>query len=214
MIAIFLKGTIIDFVNSKSGNIAFMLEDKEKNLYYCYTTQKKPFGTKLDEVALIGSILTQKKIKIEYLYNITRNSETSFNEPKNDWIYKLSCSISIILTIIFIISMIYVFYISSYYSFMLSYTISIIIIISIVPNLIIVWAITYLLSNSRRRGKILQNQIKMLKDDLQKLISEESSRNNSNIEAQSGINNCTYCGKEVPLNARFCTICGNELNNE
>ena len=62
-----LEGRVKQFVKSESGNLAFMLEDNQGNVHYCFSAGKKPMLNSSDNLVLIGSYLSGNKFSIKGL---------------------------------------------------------------------------------------------------------------------------------------------------
>ena len=173
-----LEGRVKQFIKSESGNLAFMLEDNQGNMNYCFSTVKKPIINSSDHLVLFGSYLSASKFRVSFILNKTKNTEENLIDTKFDWTYKVSLILAILVTCGFVLSL---FLTPRYpygsYGYIYSYITLIFSIIFIVPIMIVLWILTAVFSKSRKKGSNLDREILKLKEkihlDYSKQIAEK-----------------------------------------
>ena len=223
---IVLKGRVKEFTRSESGNLAFMFEDKNGDIRYCFSPTKKPFINISDELIIIGSLISGAKVRINYIINKTRNSEESLIESKADWTYYVSLIFSIIVTAGLIISILFLTGIIPSGSgsiwgaigSIFSMVISLVMTILLIPVAIILWSLTIAFAKKKKQGSELENQVLNIKKEiygvqkpLQTNISSEPST--GEIEVEKPVIKgrfCSHCGEKLPPEAKFCPKCGSQ----
>ena len=160
-----LEGRIKQLVKSESGNLAFMLEDNQGNVHYCFSAGKKPILNSSDRLVLIGSYLSGNKFRISFILNKTKNTEENLIETKSDWTYKVSLVLAILVTCGLLLYLIFrpVMFPYGTYSYVYSIIITIMSIIFFIPLMIILWILTVVFSKSRKKGSELDREILRLK---------------------------------------------------
>ena len=227
---IILEGYIKQFVKSESGNIAFMLEDAQGSLHYCFSPSKKPLISLSDKIAIIGSELSGNKVRINYILNKTRNSEDNLIETKKDWLYYLALSFAIIVTGGFIFALLFTLGIfpmqsSSMWgslSYIFNFVFSILLVILFLPLMIILWVLTFLFSKKRSKESALEIEIENMKNLIREktTISPQIKPSELIQMEEKGIPNegqligkiryCAHCGEKLPSEAQFCPKCGSK----
>jgi hypothetical protein len=216
---IVLKGKIREFAKSEAGNLAFMLEDTQGTLHYCFSpTKRATFGIS-DNIIIYGTSHAGNKIRINYILNKTRNTEDILIETKKDWTYITSLVFSIISTAIFVFSLLTLVGIIpinlfGIYSSMLNFIFSLVIVILFLPVIIILWALTIAFSKKRKQSEDLIQQIENIKQNYgikepSRAIITQSEPNIQSEETLSGaVKFCSHCGAQLPPEAKFCSKCG------
>jgi len=206
-----LEGKIKQFVKSESGNLAFMLEDNQGNVHYCFSAGKKPILNLSDKIVLIGSYLSGNKFKISFVLNKTKNTEENLIDTKSDWTYNVSLVLAILVTCGFVLYLIFGPLMFPYgsYSYVYSIVITIFLIVFFIPIMLILWVLTAFFSKSRKKGSELDRQILKLKEEYFNKAPSTSA-----IETMDTItkpNFCPNCGGKLPAEAKFCPSCGSEF---
>ncbi|TFG03576.1 MAG: zinc-ribbon domain-containing protein [Promethearchaeota archaeon] len=217
--SIVLEGQVKNFVKSDAGNLAFMLEEPGGSLHYCFSPVKNVSLGISDEVIVYGSSQSANKIRVNYLMNKTRNTENTLIETKQSWTYSVSLIFSIIITILFVISLLFLLRIipvsvigtiDSIFNFVFA----LIMVITLLPVLIIMWVLTSAFRKKRSESEELAKRIKDVKKELG--VSEPDTLNTSQKQAEvqnesisSGTAKfCAHCGERLPPEAKFCSKCG------
>ncbi len=224
---IVLEGIVKSFTKSYSGNLSFMLEDSQNNLHYCFSTKKRPALSPSDKIVVIGSTTTRNKVRINYLINQSRNTEENMLEASNDWMYYVSLVSAILITIGFVVAILYslgIFTVDYGYMgiFGSIYTmiISIVLIILILPAMIIFWVLTNSFSKKRKRDVQLIEEVSRIKENLSgsvklsikspEVMKEPISVQKQDISYSSRPQFCAQCGTKISFEAKFCPSCGSE----
>ena len=225
--AIILEGIVKSFTKSYSGNLSFMLEDSQNNLHYCFSTKKRPNLSPSDNIVVIGSTTTGNKVRINYIINQSRNTEESMLEGSNDWMYYVSLVSAILVTIGFVVAIIFslgIFPVDYGYMgiFGSIYTmiISIFLIILLLPAMIIFWVLTNSFSKKRKSAVQLIEDVSRIKENFSGSVkssikSPEVMRASTSVQKQGDSYSsrpqfCAHCGTKMSFEARFCPSCGSE----
>ena len=206
-----LNGRVKHFVKSESGNSAFMLEDNQGNVHYCFSAGKKPILNSSDNLVLIGSYLSGNKFRISFILNKTKNTEENLIDTKFDWTYKVSFVLAILVTCGLLLYLIFGSFLFPYgsYSYVYSIVITIFSIVFFVPLMIILWVLTVFFSKSRKKGSELERDILKLKEEYcSKVLATSTIKTVDKITKQ---NFCPNCGGIFPPEAKFCPNCGSEF---
>jgi len=216
--SIILEGKLNQFVRSEAGNLAFMLEESDGSLHYCFSPIKDVSLGISDDLLIYGSQQAANKVRINYILNKTRNTEAVLIERKQSWTYTISLIFSIIVTVLFVISLLFllrVFPINySTIGSIFNFIFSLIMVIMLVPVLIILWVLTSVFNKNRSENKNLTNSIEDIKKKLGIAKSSITLATQSQIEVQSeseitGAGKyCSHCGEKLLPEARFCSKCG------
>lgn len=207
-----LEGRVKQFVKSESGNLAFMLEDNQGNVHYCFSTGKKPILNSSDNLILIGSYLSGNKFRISFILNKTKNIEENLIDTKFDWTYKVSLVSAILVTCGFVL---YLFFglgltpVYPYGSYIYPYIILIMSLVFVVPTMIILWVLTAVFSKSRKNSSKLDREILKLKEEYYSKAPSTSTIKTMDTITKS--NFCPNCGGKLPAEAKFCPSCGSEF---
>jgi len=211
-----LEGKIKQLVKSESGNLAFMLEDNQGNVHYCFSAEKKPLLNSSDHLVLFGSYISGKKFRVGFILNKTKNTEENLIETKSDWIYKGTLVLAILVTCGFVFYFIFSFFLTPVdpygYNYTFTFITRIFIIVLLVPTMIILWILTAFFSKSRKKGSNLEREILKLKEEYYSYYNKASS--SSTVETMGTItksNFCPNCGGKLPVEAKFCPSCGSEF---
>ena len=207
-----LEGRIKQFVKSESGNLAFMLEDNQGNVHYCFSAGKKPLLNSSDNLVLIGSYLSGSKFRVSFVLNKTKNTEENLIDTKSDWTYKVSLVLAILVTCGFVLYLFFNLALTPTYpygSYIFSYITLIISIVYIVPIVIILWVLTVLFSKSRKKGSDLDREILKLKEEYYSKAPSTSTI--KTVDTIMKPNFCPNCGGKFPPEAKFCPNCGSEF---
>ncbi len=207
-----LEGRIKQFVKSESGNLAFMLEDNQGNVHYCFSAGKKPILNSSDNLVLIGSYISGNKFRISFILNKTKNTEENLIDTKFDWMYKVSLGLAILVTSGFVLYLI--FYLTfipvdPYGSYVFSFITLIISITYLVVPIIILWVLTVVFSKSRKNSSKLDREILKLKEAYHSKAPSTSTR--KTMDTITKPNFCPNCGGKLPAEAKFCPNCGSEF---
>jgi len=206
-----LEGRIKQLVKSESGNLAFMLEDNQGNVHYCFSAGKKPILNSSDRLVLIGSYLSGSKFRISFILNKTKNTEENLIETKSDWTYKVSLVLAILVTCGLLLYLIFrpVMFPYGTYSYVYSIIITIMSIIFFIPLMIILWILTVVFSKSRKKGSELDREILRLKEEYHRKVPSTSTI--KTVDTITKQNFCPNCGGKLPAEAKFCPSCGSEF---
>ena len=225
---IVLEGTVKSFIKSYSGNLSFMLEDSQNNLHYCFSTKKKPLLSPSDKIIVIGSTTSGKKVRINYIINQSRNTEESMLEGSGDWMYYVSLISAILVTIGFVIGILFVVGIIpiSFGSFwgilgsLYSIIIFLVLIIALVPAMIIFWVLTNSFSKKRKHDVQLIEDVSRIKENLSgsfkpSIKSPEAMKEPTSFQKEEDFYSprphlCAHCGEKMSFEAKFCPSCGSE----
>jgi uncharacterized membrane protein len=206
-----LEGRIKQFVKSESNNLAFMLEDNQGNVHYCFSAGKKPILNSSDHLVLIGSYLSGSKFRISFILNKTKNTEENLIDTKFDWTYKVSLVSAIVVTCGLLLYLIFGSLLFPYgsYSYVYSIVITIFSIVIFVPIMIILWVLTAVFSKSRNKGSELDREIFKLKEEYYSKAPSTSTI--KTVDTITKPNFCPNCGRKLPIEAKFCPNCGSEF---
>jgi len=206
-----LEGRIKQFVKSESNNLAFMLEDNQGNVHYCFSAGKKPILNSSDHLVLIGSYLSGSKFRISFILNKTKNTEENLIDTKFDWTYKVSLVSAIVVTCGLLLYLIFGSLLFPYgsYSYVYSIVITIFSIVIFVPIMIILWVLTAVFSKSRKKGSELDREIFKLKEEYYSKAPSTSTI--KTVDTITKPNFCPNCGGKLPVEAKFCPNCGSEF---
>ena len=225
---IVLEGTVKSFIKSYSGNLSFMLEDSQNNLHYCFSMKKRPALSPSDNIIVIGSTTSGKKVRINYIINQSRNTEESMLEGSGDWMYYVSLISAILVTIGFVIGILFVVGIIpiSFGSFwgilgsLYSIIIFLVLIIALVPAMIIFWVLTNSFSKKRKLDVQLIEDVSRIKENLSgsfkpsikspEVMKEPTSVQKQEVPYSTRHQFCAHCGTKMPFEAKFCPSCGSE----
>ena len=224
---IVLEGIIKCFTKSYSGNLSFMLEDSQNNLHYCFSTKKSPLLSPSDNIIVIGSTTSGNKVRINYLINQSRNTEENMLEGSSDWMYYVSLTSAILVTIGFVVAILYslgIFTVDYGYMGMFgsifTMIFSIIFIIFLLPAMIIFWVLTNSFSKKRKSAVLLIEDVARIKGNLsrsfkptiksQELMKEPTSVQKQEESYSSRPQFCAHCGIKMSFEAKFCPSCGSE----
>jgi len=207
-----LEGRIKQLVKSESGNLAFMLEDNQGNMHYCFSAGKKPILNSSDHLVLIGSYPSDSKFRISFILNKTKNTEENLIDTKFDWTYKVSLVSAILVTCGFVLYLF--FYLSftpvvPYGIYVFSYITLIISIAYLVGPIIILWVLTVVFSKSRKKSSKLDREIIKLKEAYYSKAPSTSTI--KTVDTIRKPNFCPNCGGKLPAEAKFCPRCGSEF---
>jgi len=224
---IVLEGIVKSFTKSYSGNLSFMLEDSQNNLHYCFSTKKRPALSPSDKIVVIGSTTTGNKVRINYLINQSRNTEENMLEALNDWMYYVSLVSAILITIGFVVAILYslgIFTVDYGYMgiFGSIYTmiISIVLLILLLPAMIIFWVLTNSFSKKRKSAVQLIEDVSRIKENISGSVkssikSPEVMKELTSVQKQEDSYSsrqqfCAHCGTKMSFEAKFCPSCGSE----
>ena len=208
-----LEGRVKQFVKSESNNLAFMLEDNQGNVHYCFSAGKKPILNSSDSLVLIGSYLSGNKFRISFVLNKTKNTEEDLIDTRFDWTYKVSLISAILVTCGFVL---YLFFylaftppVDPYGTYVFSFITLIISIVYMVVPIIILWVLTVVFYKSRKNSSKLDREILKLKEEYySKALSTSTIKTMDTITKP---NFCPNCGGKLPVEAKFCPNCGSEF---
>lgn len=206
-----LEGRVKQFVKSESGNLAFMLEDNQGNVHYCFSAGKKPILNSSDNLVLIGSYLSGNKFSISFVLNKTKNTEENLRDTKFDWTYKVSLVSAILVTCGLLLYLIFGPLLFPYgsHSYIYAIVITIMSIVFFVPIMIILWVLTAFFSKSRKKGSKLDREILKLKEEYYSKAPSTSTI--KTVDTITKPNFCPRCGGKLPAEAKFCPNCGSEF---
>lgn len=219
---IVLRGRVREFVKSYSGNFTFTLEDSQNNLHYCFSTKRTFILNHSDDITVFGSYTSANKVRINHIINQTKNYEVSLVETSNDWTYYLSLIVAIVITIGFIVALLFslgVFQIDygymGLYGSIFGMIFSIVITIGLLPAMIIFWVLTNSFSKKRKRGTELDAEISKLKQSISDPVTSGSPAKplEGQVKTADSDKNpqfCAHCGTKVPIGAKFCPSCGSD----
>jgi hypothetical protein len=217
--SIILEGKIKDFAKSEAGNLAFMLEDIQGNLHYCFSPIKRAsFGIN-DKVVIHGTAHSGNKIRLSYILNKTRNTEDILIESKQDWTYIVSLVFSILTTAGFVFSLLVLIgviptNIFGIYNSILAFIFSLIMVILLLPVLIIMWVLTSSFGKKRKEKEDLSQHIEEIKQNLgikEPATTPEMQKEfliQPEEEFGGAAKFCSHCGAQLPPEAKFCSKCG------
>lgn len=217
--SIVLEGKIKNFARSEAGNLAFMLEDSGGIVRYCYSPVKDVVLNVSDDLLVFGTRQSANKIRVNYILNKTRNTETTLIDKKQSWAYGLSLALSIIVTGLFVVALLVLLRIfpisySSSFDSIFGFVISLIMVIMFFPLLIILWVLTSAFSKKRSESEELVKRVKDVREDLGISGSSKPStqHNKASDQSESDFTGtakfCSHCGEKLPLEAKFCAKCG------
>jgi membrane protein insertase Oxa1/YidC/SpoIIIJ len=208
-----LEGRIKQFVKSESNNLAFMLEDNQGNVHYCFSAGKKPILNSSDNLVLIGSYLSGSKFRISFILNKSKNTEENLIDTKFDWTYKVSLISAILVTCGIVL---YLFFylaftppVDPYGSYIFSFITLIISIAYLVVPIIILWVLTVVFYKSRKNSSKLDREILKLKEEYFSKTPSTSTIKTMDTIMKPKI--CPNCGGKLPAEAKFCPSCGSEF---
>ena len=214
-----LEGRVKQIVKSESGNLAFMLEDNQGSMHYCFSAGKKPIINSSDVLVLFGSYLSGSKFRISFFLNKTKNKEENLIETKSNWIYNLTLVLAILVTCVFVLFLFFGLFftppVDPYgYDYIYSYLIQIMLLVFFVPIMIVLWALFAFFSNSRKKGSKIERDILKLKEEYYEYYNKASSNSTTkavveNSKTKSSF--CPNCGGKLPVEAKFCPSCGSEF---
>jgi len=206
-----LEGRVKQFVKSESGNLAFMLEDNQGNVQYCFSAGNKPMLSSSDNLVLFGSYLSGNKFRVSFVLNKTKNTEENLIDTKFDWTYKVSLVLAILVTCGLLLYLIFGPLLFPYgsYNYVYSIIITIMSLVFLVPTMIILWVLTAFFSKSRKKGSKLEREILKLKEMYSNKASSTSTR--KTVDTITKPNFCPNCGGKLPAGAKFCPNCGSEF---
>jgi len=223
-----LEGIVKSFTTSYSGNLSFMLEDSQNNLHYCFSTKKTPLLSPSDNIIVIGSTTSAKKVRINYIINQSRNTEENMLEGPSDWMYYVSLISAILATIGFVIGILFAVGIIpiSFGSFggilssLYSMIITLVLIIAVVPAMIIFWVLTISFSKKRKRDVQLIEDVSRIKENLSRsfkpsIKSQEAIKTPTIVQKEKDSYSprpqfCAHCRTKMSFEAKFCPSCGSE----
>ena len=207
-----LEGKIKQFVKSESGNLAFMLENNQGSMHYCFSAGLKPRFNSSDHLVLFGSYRSSNKFSVNFILNKTNNTEENLIDTKFDWTYKVSLVSAILVTCGIVL---YLFYylaftpVDPYGNYVYSYITLIISLVYIVGPIIFLWVLTAVFSKSRKNSSKLDREILKLKEEYySKALSTSTIKTMDTITKP---NFCPNCGGKLPVEAKFCPNCGSEF---
>jgi len=218
--SIVLRGKVREFTKSYSGNLSFTLEDSLNSLHYCFSTKKGSLVSSSDDVIIFGSHTSGNKVRINYIINQTRNTETNLVETSQDWTYYLSLIAAIGTTIGFIVAILFslgLFPVDYGYMGMFgsifTMIFSFVSIISLLQAMIIFWVLTNSFAKKRKRGSEIEAEISKFKQGITSPITSDSPSKplEGKMETEEYGKKpqfCTHCGTKVPIEAKFCPSCG------
>ncbi len=215
-----LEGIVKQLVKSESGNLAFMLEDNQGNMQYCFSAGKKPLLNSSDHLVLFGSYISGSKFRVSFILNKTKNTEVNLIETKSDWIYNGTLVLAILVTCVFGIYFIFSFFLTPVdpygYDYFYSIMVRIFMIFLLAPTTIILWILVAFFSKSRKKGSNSEREILKKKEEYYSYYNKASSP--STIKTEDKIVNsitkpnfCPNCGGKLPVGAKFCPSCGSEF---
>ncbi|MHA1460333.1 MAG: zinc ribbon domain-containing protein [Promethearchaeota archaeon] len=215
-----LEGRVKQLVKSESGNLAFMLEDNQGNMQYCFSAGKKPILNSSDVLVLFGSYISGNKFRVSFILNKTKNTEVNLVETKSDWIYNGTLVLAILVTGVFGIYFIFSFFLTPVdpygYNYVFSYIVRIVILVLLAPTMIILWILVAFFSKSRKKGSNSERETLKLKEEYYSYYNKASSTSTKKIEDNvvnsiTKPNFCPNCGGKLPAEAKFCPSCGSEF---
>jgi len=227
---IVIEGRVEQFVKAQSGNIAFMLNDTQRNLRYCFTTGRKPLLNVLDEVIVIGSVISGNKVRANYIINKTKNTEDNLLEKKGNWPYYVSLAFALIVTGGFVVALLFVLGVFPMpsgsiwdpFNFIFGFIYSIILMVIFVPLMIILWVLTAVFSKKKSSESNLEIEVARIKQSVytqkpspskpvQTMDSESLTPKSVIVEETSYRPSfCSHCGEKLPPDAKFCPKCGSK----
>ncbi|MHA1239259.1 MAG: zinc ribbon domain-containing protein [Promethearchaeota archaeon] len=210
---IVLEGIVKSFTKSYSGNLSFMLEDSQNNLHYCFSTKKRPALSPSDNIIVIGSTTSGNKVRINYIINQSRNTEENMLEGSSDWMYYVSLTSAILVTIGFVVAILYSFGIfpvdygyTGMFGSIFTMIFSIIFIIFLLPAMIIFWVLTNSFSKKRKRDVKLIEEVSRIKENLSGSV-KPSNKSPEVMKEPSRLQFCAHCGTKLSYEAKFCPSC-------
>jgi len=227
---IVIEGHVEQFVKAQSGNIAFMLDDTQGNLRYCFTTGRKPLLSISDEVTLIGSILSGNKVRVNYIINKTKNTEDNLLETKGNWAYYVSLILALIVTGGFIVALLFVLGVFPMpsgsiwdpFNFIFGFIYSIILMVIFIPLMIILWILTAVFAKKKSSESDLEIEVARIKQSVyaqkaspSKVVQTKDSEvlPIKSVIVEETISRptfCSHCGEKLPPDANFCPKCGSK----
>ena len=197
-----------------------MLEDNQGSMHYCFSAGKKPIINSSDVLVLFGSYLSGSKFRISFVLNKSKNTELNLIETKSDWIYNTTLVLAILVTCGLVLYLIFSSVFSPAdpygYEYIFTYLTRIILLFSLVPSVIILWALTAFFSKSRKKGSKLEREISKLKKEYYEYYNKAPSTSTiKNVENEANSitksNFCPKCGGKLPAEAKFCPSCCSEF---
>jgi ABC-type multidrug transport system fused ATPase/permease subunit len=217
---IILEGKVREYAKSDAGNLAFMLEDSQGNLHYCFSPTKRATLAISDNVVIHGTAYSGNKIRLNYILNKSRNTEDILIEAKQDWTYTVSLVFSIIITGIWVFALLILIGVIPINFFgmfdsILGFVFSLIMVILLLPVLIIMWVLTSSFGKKKRESLELSQHIAKMKQNmgyaepLKTTLPQVEPSMQSEEEVIGGTTKfCSHCGAKLPLEAKFCSKCG------
>ncbi len=225
---IVLEGMVKSFTKSYSGNLSFMLEDSQNNLHYCFSTKKRPTLSPSDNIIVIGTTTSGNKVRINYIINQSRNIEENMLEGSSDWMYYMSLTSAILVTIGLVIGVLVVVGIIpisfgsmwGIFGSLYSIIIFMVLIIALVPAMIIFWVLTNSFSKKRKNDVQLIEDVSKIKANFSGSVkpsikSSEITKEPTSVKKQESSYSprpefCAHCGTKISFEAKFCPNCGSE----
>jgi uncharacterized membrane protein len=148
-------------------------------------------------------------------------------EGSSDWMYYVSLTSAILVTIGFVVAILYslgIFTVDYGYMGMFgsifTMIFSIIFIIFLLPAMIIFWVFTNSFSKKRKSAVLLIEDVARIKENLsrsfkptiksQELMKEPTSVQKQEESYSSRPQFCAHCGIKMSFEAKFCPSCGSE----
>ena len=218
--SIIIEGKIKEFARSEAGNLAFMVEDSGGSIHYCYSPVKEVSIAISDDVVIYGNSHSyySNKIRVNYILNKTRNTENVLIERKQSWTYTVSFVFSILITALFVISLLVLVRIIpvnflGVLDSIFSSVFSMIMVILLAPVLIIMWVLTSAFGKKRSESEELAKRIKDMKENLGISETSKTSSPQKQLDVESektttATKFCSHCGEKLPPEAKFCSKCG------
>lgn len=217
---IILEGKVREFAKSEAGNLAFMLEDSRGNLHYCFSPKKRAALAISDNVVIHGTSYSGNKIRLNYILNKTRNTEDILIEAKENWTYTVSLVFSVIITGLWVVSLLFLLGIIptnlfGIFDAIMVFVFSLIMVILLLPVLIIMWVLTSSFGKKRRESDELSQHIAKMKQNIgfatppKAALPQVEPSMQSEEEIIGGTAKfCSHCGAKLPTEAKFCSKCG------
>ena len=216
-----LEGRVKQFIRSESGNLAFMLEDNQGSMHYCFSAGKKPLINSSDILVLFGAYLSGRKFRISFFLNKTKNTEENLIETKSNWIYNLTLVLAILVTCVFVLFLFFGLFftppVDPYgYDYIYSYITQIMLLVLLAPTMIVLWALFAFFSNSRKKGSKIEREILKQKEEYFEYYNKAPSTStvkimDNKVNSKTKPNFCPNCGGKLPVEAKFCPSCGSEF---
>ena len=213
-----LNGRVKHFVKSEASNSAFMLEDNQGNMQYCFSAGKKLILNSSDHLVLFGSYISASKFRVNYILNKTKNTEVNLVETRSNWIYNGTLILAILLTCVLVFYFVFDSFFTPVdpygYAYIYSSIIRIFFLVSLVPTTIILWVSFAFFSNSRKKGFKLESEILKLKKEYYDYYNKAQSTSTTKTVVENSktkLGFCPNCGGKLPAEAKFCPSCGSEF---